>query len=830
MNTIPWRTFWILLLAAASILLLLPRNVTQRVYDPVNGRMHDTVVRRVPIKLGLDLKGGVHMALEVDRSKQPNIDCADAIRRAERVVRTRLDEFGTSEPVVQVAGDCRLIVELPGVTDPARAKEIVQRTAFLEFRLTDSRDEFRRAIPAMDVALRKAGASLSRDAVAGLLGADSTIGTGIPLSSLLGAGQIPGEVLVAESNVPLVDSLLARPEVARLVPRGLELKWSSQSMSAGREPYRALYALTTRPIITGAELQEATATTDPMTNAPEVQFELSRTGGRRFGEVTSRNVGNHLAILLDGRVQGQPPGIDSRIDARGRIRMPGKSLEEASDLALVLRAGALPAPLHVVAEGTLGPSLGQDSIRDGVRASLLAVGFVLVVMGTYYGLSGLLAVAGLFLYMLYSLGGLAAFGFTLTLPGLAGFALSIGMAVDANVLIFERIREEMDAGKTVRTAVKEGFRHAMSAIVDSNVTTALTAAVLYAVGTESVQGFAITLLIGIGASMISAVFVTRTFFLVWLKRAPAMRRLKGFTLHLFANAKYDFVAMRRLAYGVTMAIIVPGLILLAARGVTYSIEFTGGTMLQVRTAAPVGTAVIRSALDRGGLGSAEIQSFGSDREYVIRARLAGESQTQAVTAAARTALDAGLGADRYVIVRSEGVGPKVGGELRQTALIAILFSFAATLIYLAVRFEWRFGLAAVIATAHDILATIAFIRYLDLEVSLVVVAALLTVLGYSLNDTIVIFDRVRENLRLNPRATFIDVLNRSINETLPRTILTGGMTLATALVLAFFAGEVIKPFALVMTCGIVVGTFSSVFVAAPVLLWIRRQQQLLVTC
>lgn len=793
MTSIRWRVFWIVLLAAASILLLFPRDVTHRVLDPVAGRMHDTTFRRVPIKLGLDLKGGVQLALEVDRSKQPNVDCADAIRRAERVVRTRLDEFGTSEPVVQIAGDCRLIVELPGDTAAARAKAIVQRTAFLEFRLTDSRNEFQRAIG------------------------------GTPLASLLMVGQIPGEVLVAVSNVPVVDSLLARPEVARVVPRGLELKWSSQSVSVGGEPYRALYALTTRPIVTGEELQKAIAATDPETNAPEVQFELTRTGGRTFGHATSRNIGNHLAILLDGRVQGPPAVIETRIDTRGRIAMRGRSLEEANDLALVLRAGALPAPLHVVAEGTLGPSLGQDSIRDGVRASLLAVGVVLVVMGVYYGLSGLLAVAGLLLYILYSLGGLAAFGFTLTLPGLAGFALSIGMAVDANVLIFERIREELDAGKTIRTAVNEGFRHAMSAIVDSNVTTALTAAVLYAVGTESVRGFAITLLIGIAASMISAVFVTRTFFLIWLQRAPAMKRLHGFTFRLFANAKYDFVALRRRAYGVTLAIIVPGLILLAARGVTYGIEFTGGTMLQLRTDAPVGTAAIRSALERGGLGGAEIQRFGSDRDYMIRARLAGALETQAVTAAARTSLDAGVGAGRYTIMRSEGVGPKVGGELRQKALIAILLSFATTLIYLAVRFEWRFGLAAVIATAHDILATIAFIRYLDLEVSLVVVAALLTVLGYSLNDTIVIFDRVRENLRLHPRATFVAVLNRSINETLPRTILTGGTTLATALVLSFFAGEVIKPFALVMTFGIVVGTFSSIFVAAPVLLWIRRR-------
>jgi SecD/SecF fusion protein len=458
---------------------------------------------------------------------------------------------------------------------------------------------------------------------------------------------------------------------------------------------------------------------------------------------------------------------------------------------------------------------------------VLAVGFVLVVMGVYYGLSGLLAVGALGLYVLYCLGGLAAFGFTLTLPGLAGFALSIGMAVDANVLIFERMREELGAGKSVRRAIDAGFAQAMSAIVDSNVTTALTALILYVVGTESVQGFAITLLIGLVASMVTAVFVTRTFFLIWVKRRPDMTTLKHFTIRLFANARYDFIKVRRWAYGVTAALIVPGIVMLAALGITYSIEFTGGTMMQVRTAQPVETTRLRAALERGGVNNSEIQTFGSDRDYVIRARLdatnVSESQATEVRAAVSKALDADLGASNYQMVGGGWVGPKVGEELREKALIAILFSFVTTLIYLAFRFEWRFGLAAVVATAHDILATIAFIRYLDLEVSLVVVAAVLTVLGYSLNDTIVIFDRVRENLRLHGRRALTEVLNLSINETLPRTILTGGTTLATALVLSFFAGEVIKPFALVMTFGIIVGTFSSIFVASPVLLWIARR-------
>ena len=843
MQSIKWRAITIAALVVASVFALVPRNVKQRIYDSRTGTMRDTTVRRVPIKLGLDLSGGVHLALEVDQSRGRVADCADAIRRAERVVRARIDEFGTTEPVVQIAGTCRLIVELPGETDPARAKSIVERTAFLEFRITDAKDQFRLALPSIDAALRRAGvtgesetdARRRIDIVSGLLGRDSanarpddsaSANPGV-LSELLTPGRVPGEFYVADEKAPAVERLIARPEVQQLIPRGLELRWGTVIAPQGAPAFRPLYAVQSRSIITGEELQKAVAARDPMSNAPEVQFELTREGGRRFGDATGRNIGNYLAILLDGRVQGEPPVIRDRISSNGRIELGGKSLEDANDLALVLRAGALPAPLHVVDERTIGASLGSDSIRDGVRASLLAVGFVLVVMGVYYGFSGLLAVGALGLYTLYCLGGLAAFGFTVTLPGLAGFALSIGMAVDANVLIFERMREEMDAGKSVRRAVNEGFRHAMSAIIDSNVTTALTALILYAVGTKPVQGFAMTLLVGLVASMVTAVFVTRTFFLVWVKRRPNMTTLKHFTFRLFKNAKYDFIRVRRWAYGVTAALIVPGMIMLATIGITYSIEFTGGAMIHVRTTEPVETTRLRAALERGGVHNPEIQSFGSAQEYVIRARVdattTSEAQASQMKAEVSKALAAELGAGKYEIARGEGVSPKVGSELQEKALIAILFSFVATLIYLAFRFEWRFGLAAVIATAHDVLATIAFIRYLDLEVSLVVVAAVLTVLGYSLNDTIVIFDRVRENLRLHGRKKLAEVLNLSINETLPRTILTGGTTLATALVLSFFAGEVIKPFALVMTFGIIVGTFSSIFVASPVLLWVTQR-------
>jgi SecD/SecF fusion protein len=786
LTSIPWRLAAIAILAAASVFALLPRTVSERAYDSATGQMRDTLVRRVPISLGLDLRGGTHLALEVDESKGRVADCKDAIARAERVVRSRINEFGTIEPVVQVAGDCRLIVEIPGESDPARAKAIVQRTAFLEFRFTDAQKRFDKSIPSA-------------------------------LAPYLSAGQVPGEFVVAEEDVRAVDSLLALPAVQRAIPRGFELKWGTQ----GSPQYRVLYALEDRSIITGVDIQDARAALDPTTNEPEVQFQLTRNGGRAFGQATGRNVGNHLAILLDGRVQGQPPMIEERIESSGRIRMGGRTLEEANDVALVLRAGALPAPLHVVEDRTIGPSLGSDSIQAGVRASILAVVFVLVVMGAYYGRAGLHAVGALFFYVLFCAGALAGFGFAVTLPGLAGFALSIGMAVDANVLIFERMREELARGQPMRRAVDEGFRNAMGAIVDSNVTTALTALVLYLVGTDSVRGFAITLLVGLAASMVSAIFVTRTFFMLWLQRKP--KRLLP-TYQLFTNARHDFIRMKRWAIAGSLAIILPGLIWLALRGATYSIEFTGGAMLQVETTTAIETGELRTALERGGVPGAEIQEFGSDRDFIIRARLGSDHDrdTKEIVTAVRNALDSELGADGYRVVRGEGVSPKVGSELQSKAMIAIAVSFVTTLIYLAFRFEWRFGVAAVVATAHDVLATIAFIRYLDLEVSLVVVAAVLTILGYSLNDTIVIFDRIRENLK-GSRVNLVALLNRSINETLPRTVLTGGTTLATAIVLAFLAGEVIKPFALVMTFGIVVGTFSSIYIAAPVLLWIHQR-------
>jgi preprotein translocase subunit SecD len=533
------RFLVILALLVLAVFSLWPRRVTIRQLG-ADGRMQDVVVDKTPLKLGLDLQGGIHLALELDQSKGAVANASDAIDRALTVIRKRIDEFGVSEPVVQKSGDDRIIVELPGERDPARAVSVVQRSAFLEFRITDMQGQFRDAIPRIDRALGRLGLSAAGGAapaspIAGLLQTDSTAadtaaadsiqpGKGV-LSTLLFEGQVPGEFLVPEESFPRVDSLIHLPDVEREIPRGIELIWGAAPRSQGTRSYRPLYAVDRRAIITGDQLADASATIDQLSGGAIVRFTLTRAGGRIFGRETARHVGDHMAIILDGRVQSQPPVIKSQINRDGQIELGNASLREAQDLALVLRAGALPAPLRIIEERTVGASLGEDSIREGVTAAVVGALAVVVIIGLYYRFAGLLAIGALLIYAVFTIGGLAAFGATLTLPGLAGFVLSVGMAVDANVLIFERMREELKANKTPRAAVDAGFQHAMPAIVDSNVTTVLTALFLFQFGTGPVKGFAITLVVGIIASFITAVFVTKTFFLFWLERRTPTREL-----------------------------------------------------------------------------------------------------------------------------------------------------------------------------------------------------------------------------------------------------------------------------------------------------------------
>jgi preprotein translocase subunit SecD len=548
--SLKYRIAIILALIAASVWALFPRTTTERVKR--NGVFVVDTVQRVPLKRGLDLQGGMHLALEVDESKGVIANKGEAIDRALKVVRTRIDQFGVSEPLVQKEGTDRIIVELPGIDDPQRAMDVVQKSAFLQFEITDKTGALEKALPRLDAAAKSlattagaagktpaaaAPADSAKSALQGLFAKDTskkTPGdsskkdtaavTGGPFSKLVQQGRMPGEYYVAQNDVPTLQRFLASPAVQAAIPPGKVIRWSSDTTALGATTYRAMYVLDARPIITGEYLTDAKPTQSP-TEGTVVEFTLNNEGGRRFREQTSKHVNDYMAIVLDSLVMGRPPVIQGPIGTRGQITLGGRDLQAAQDLSLVLRAGALPVPLKIAEVRNIGPSLGADSIHKSIQAGLIALGLVIVIMIGYYRFSGVLAVAGLAVYTLYTLAALAGFDATLTLPGLAGFVLSIGMAVDANVLIFERIREELDHGKSTRLAIDEGFRHALPAIIDSNVSAALTAAVLYQFGTGPVRGFAVTLLAGITASMVTAIFVVRTFYIIWLSRNTDQKAL-----------------------------------------------------------------------------------------------------------------------------------------------------------------------------------------------------------------------------------------------------------------------------------------------------------------
>ncbi len=522
------------------------------------------------INFGLDLAGGMHLALEIDDPDGTLSDEArsDAIDRILTTLRNRIDEFGVREPTIQRVGSDRIIVELAGINDPERAMKIVERTAFLEFKLVREDDDFRNALPRFDRAIVAVlgvealapvvvedevlgldallGVAATDTPVAGTRDADTADTAGVaadtiqgqdsagvaadqveperrPLTGLLLESGLPGMFLVAEQDRPTVEAYLALDTVLALMPRATELRWGARPTAVGGASYLELYVLDSDPLLTGDRLEDAgPAARDPDFNTPYVPFTTTRQGARIFERATSRNVGRYMAIVLDGRVQSAPT-INETLSRRAQITMgSGASFQEAQDLALVLRAGALPQPIKIVERRTVSPSLGQDAIDAGKVAGIIGIVGVIVIMIGYYRFAGVLAILALSIYLLFVLGALAGLQATLTLPGIAGLILSIGMAVDANVLIFERIREETEAGKTPRTAVENGFAEALSAIVDANLTTLIIAGILYQFGTGPVRGFAVTLGIGIMASFFTALFVTRTLFMIYLeRRSPA---------------------------------------------------------------------------------------------------------------------------------------------------------------------------------------------------------------------------------------------------------------------------------------------------------------------
>jgi len=736
-KSLKWKSVLVVVIAGLAIWFSYPP------FDVMNKK--GEVVQEGKLNLGLDLQGGMHLVLEVDTTKlEPNV-AKDAPQRALEIIRNRIDQFGVLEPTIQLQGNDRILVQLPGITDRDRAKEIIGRTAHLEFRLVGDDPD------------------LIKKSVAG--------------------EEVEGyEVKVLENRDGKEEKLLVSEEVA----------------------------------LTGDMLVDATTEFSQQGfGQPYVSLELNDDGARIFESVTGASVGKRLAVVLDGEVYTAPV-IRERIPS-GRAQITGNfSVQEAKDIALVLRAGALPAPVNIIEERSVGPALGKDSVQKGIRAILFGGLCVLLFMAVYYLLCGVVADFALVLNILMITGALSYFGATLTLPGIAGLVLTIGMSVDANVLIFERIREESKLGKALRASIHAGYDKAFWTILDANVTTLITALILFQFGTGPVRGFATVLSIGILASMFTALVVTRLVLDLITMAKPDMKKLP--MLQLFSQPKIPFVKFRKLAYALSFIVIALGMAFFVQRGMqNYGIDFTGGTLQQFRFNKVVPVQEVRGVLSEVGLGESAIQQFGEGKEFIIRSY--GEKTENIVQG-----LEGKFGAGSFEIMRVETVGPAVGEDLRRAAVKALIFALIGICIYISFRFEFRFAITAIIALAHDVMVSLGMIALTGREISLPVIAALLTVVGYSINDTIVTFDRIREDRKFMRKAGMEEIINTSINQVLSRTALTSLTTLLVVLALFFFGGKVINDFSFVLLVGVLAGTYSSIFIASPLLIdWPGRR-------
>ena len=830
------REYWRLLIICATIVLALfyLYPTYQFYYAPPENLDQRERVKQQAINLGLDLQGGIHLVLEVDQTNLSEDEKTDVVARALEIIRNRIDQFGVSEPIIHREGDWRIVVELPGVQDIERAKGLIGKTARLEFKILKSDADRAGIIEKIDQHLAAQAPVDSAKAEDPLLGQPTEE---IPsLSRYMLSSR--GDFVVPEDNILTVRDLLNRPDVQKLLPPDAQFLWNSKDEEMGDgQRYRALYYLKRRVEMTGEILSDASVTTgQSFENAgqPIVNFTTTSQGVRLFGRVTGANVGERMAIILDDQVYSAPT-IRSKINQGSGIIEGTGTIDEAKDLAIVLRAGALPADVNIVEDRTVGPSLGRDSIEQGKNAALIGLVIVIIFMVIYYGFSGLVADLALVLNLVFVMAILAAFQGTLTLPGIAGIILTIGMAVDANVLILERIREELRAEKTLRVAIENGYARAVQTIVDANVTTIITAIVLYQYGTGPIKGFALTLMIGIISSMFTAIFVTRTVYDTIVSRQVNPRLSIG-RLRVFGDTSINFLGVRRGAFILSAVLILFGLgSTITKGGYNLGIDFAGGTLLELHFDPPASVGDIRQSLgdvrveDQSmDLRNSEIKEFGTVNDILIRVE--EEAEGTAIADAIKTRLKSDFAGniqdETEWLRRQEAVGPKIGEELKTNAVYAILVAMILIIVYVWWRFrQIEFGIAAVIALFHDVMITLGIFSVMNWEISLAIVAALLTIVGYSLNDTIVVYDRIREDIKLYRRDTFGSVINRAINECLNRTVLTSGTTMLVVLSLIFLGGEVIRDFAFALLIGVIVGTYSSAFVASPIVVeWHNRRE------
>ena len=703
----------------------------------------------------------------------------NAVNQSLEIIRNRIDQFGVAEPVIIRQGVDEIVIQLPGVKDQQRAMDLIGQTAQLEFKLVAD----------------DAGVNLPQ-----------MISTAITNNQW----QLGGER--KELNRALQD----------LIPQGTEIYFERRVDNVTGAETKIPILLKSQILMTGEMVKDAQVRIGGNFNEPYVSLDLTSAGGRLFADITEKNVNKRLAIVLDEVVRSAPV-IRERI-LGGSAQISGSFTHaEASDLAIVLRVGALPAPLYPIQNLTVGASLGQDSINKGLRAGLLGAMMVLLFMVIYYRLSGIIANLALALNILLLFVGLAMLSATLTLPGIAGIILSIGMAVDANVLIFERMREEFALGKSVKAGVDGGFEKAFWSIVDSQVTTLITALALFMFGTGPIKGFAVTLSLGIIFNLFAVLFCSKLVY----ESLYSTRKLKDLKFMQFLKkSNFDFMKVRNVTFGISGILVLIGLVAFVQiiRGqANLGVDFAGGSMLQYKAEKPFLLEDVRAAFNTHGWDNISPQHVENENRLILKVKTP-EEKVGHLGKELTNVLNLEMSDQKFVLESQSEIGSSISAVLRNKAIQAIAISLLGVLCYLALRFDLSFGVAAAAATFHDVMVVLGFCWLIDMEVTLLIVTALLTLAGYSLNDSVVIFDRIRENMLKKKESNFFAIINTSINQVLSRTMVTSLTTALVLLSIFFFGGSAIKDFSLILLTGVLVGTYSSVFVASPILsLWPRKE-------
>ena len=810
-------------------------------------------------------------------------DVEAAIANVFTVLRARIDQFGVVQPNIQrLEGTGRILVELPGVKDPARVQKLLQSTAELQFWnmyegaevlpfLVNVNQRMRDLVEAEKTEVPEATESFDDFSIAGTEEEGDSTTTESDSTDVLSDNNPFFEIfrpMVSETGQPLqgprvgyalvrdtakVNAMLRRPEIMQIMNqelRNAKFLWSNKP-EPGSDIITLLAIKTNRegtPELDGGVIVDARPDLDEY-NRNIVTMAMNGTGAQKWqrltAEAAAQNPKRSVAVVLDNYVYSYPQ-VQNEI-AGGRTQITGNfTAEESSDLANILRAGKLDAPARIIQADVVGPSLGKEAISDSINSFVIALLLVLIYMYFYYSGAGLVANLALLVNMFFIFGILNSFGAVLTLPGMAGIVLTIGMAVDANVIIFERIREELRLGKGLRAALVDGYRNSNSAIIDANVTTLIVGIILYSFGTGPIRGFATTLIIGILTSLFSALFISRVVFERRLGNKKNIAFSTKTTANWYTNINFDFLSKRRLAYIVSSVVIVIGLASLFTKGLNLGVDFVGGRSFQVRFDQSVEVSEVAESLSEvlvdaeGNTFTPVVKTLGESNQVIITTNYRIDETGPTVDEDITNKLYAGVSGffseeisredfftdeteEAIGLVGSRVVGPTIADDIKTGAVYSIIFSLIVVFLYILGRFrKWQFSLGAVAALLHDVLFVLGLFSILDgvlpfqLEVDQAFIAAILTVIGYSLNDTVVVFDRIRENMG-SRKANFEAGVNKSLNQTLSRTFNTSLTTFFVLLVIFLFGGEVIRGFMFALLVGVVVGTYSSLFIATPVM-------------